>query len=66
MRLRSASSSLLSYLSVEVKTCTLRRAIGLSEILLRDWVAMAVAARCRLCGPLRSKVSAEMKFLRLT
>ena len=44
MRLKSASSSLLSSLLVGVKTCTLRRTIGLSEILLRDWVTMAVVA----------------------
>jgi hypothetical protein len=57
MRPRSASSSLLSSWPVGVKTCTLRRATGLSEILLRDLVTMVVAARCRLSGPLRSKVS---------
>jgi hypothetical protein len=57
MRLMSASSSLLSSRPVGVKTCTLQRAAGLSEILYRDWVAMVVAAHCRLCGPLRSKVS---------
>ena len=63
MRLRSTSISLLSSLPVGVKTCTLQRAIGLTELLLRDWVAIAVAARCRLCGPLRSKVSAEIESL---
>jgi hypothetical protein len=66
MRLRSASSLILSSLPVGVKTCILRRATGLSEILLQDWVAMAVAVRSRLCGPLRFKVFAEMEFLILT
>ena len=56
MRLRSAFNSLLFSRPVGVTTCTLRRATGLSEILLRDWVTMVVAARRRLCGPLRSKV----------
>ena len=60
MRLKFASNSLLSSRPVEVTTCTLRRATGLSAILFQDWVAKVVAARCCLCGPLRSKVS-ELK-----
>jgi hypothetical protein len=47
---------------VGVKTCILQRAIGLSEILLRYWVALVVAARCRLCGPIRSKVSSRNRI----
>jgi hypothetical protein len=51
MHLRSTSNL------VDMKTCTLRRATGLSEVLFQNWVAMVVAARCCLCGPLRPKVS---------
>jgi hypothetical protein len=62
MRLRSASSSLLSSRPVCMQTCTLRRASGLSKVLLRDWVAMVVAACCHLYGPLRPKVSTRSEI----